>query len=541
MATVIQGAKSSKYIKTKSNGIEGSEDTLNYATVQDVVGERSGIDMVQHGKSKVLSDLIIEAGSVGRKIKSTSHGMKKGWIMQPTSGVSTGEEIAVLLIVDVDHFIISAPFDMAIGDTFDVYRHITANYNADGDLNVQVTSAGVVEYNEDGVQTKVFRDTTDPLLNKNLPVQDDSVKASIDEQTLKFIKDGLVVEVSDNSNPSNVAAIPVKIMASDGTNVTINAGDINVRISSEGANFDSTRVGDGTGKYVEITSDNEAKVNDEKNGIKLDTIATAVDDLATSGLATEAKQDAVISALTGISTEAKQDAAIAILSDLSTEAKQDLILTALGLQATSAKQDTLITGVSGLPTSGLATNTKLEELKTAIAAISTGLATEATLLPINTMLTDTITPAVIATDSSPGRMIDFLARIAKNITTMAAKLPATLGQKLMAQSLSVTIASNQTAIAIDKAPASSGFQNKGTLVDGAVTSINPPSGALGCIVRNKGSSAGTLHWEISATNATAGSFDLIPLTSTVFLECNASVHLFANEGDVDYVVQWLVK
>lgn len=498
---VFTGEMSSKELENQKYSLR---DELFYATVAKIGSGHIGIHTTQKKFAMVNEDLAI-GGGTNNIITIPAHGLKEGYLIRfkTTALPINVDETTVFKIIDEDTIQISSF------------------------LNNTLTAGDVIT---------VMR----PMFER--VAEDGSSMATVESGPMSFIKNGVKTTVTKDTNPSITAAIPVEIVGASGQEMQFNIeGDAIANVNDSGTNFSSIRIGDGTGKYVAITSDNEAKVNDEKNGLKLDTIATAVGDLATSGLATEAKQDAVISALTGISTEAKQDAAIAILSDLSTEAKQDLILTALGLQATSAKQDTLITEVSGLPTSGLATNTKLEELKTAIAAIGTGLATEATLLPINLMLTDSVTPVEIASDSSSGRMIDFLARIAKNITTMAAKLPATLGQKLMAQSLSVTIASNQTPVMIEKAPASSGFQNKGTLVDGAVTSINPPSGALGCIVRNKGSSAGTLHWEISATNATAGSFDLIPLTSTVFLECNASVHLFANEGDVDYVVQWLVK
>ena len=89
-----------------------------------------------------------------------------------------------------------------------------------------------------------------------------------------------MVEVADDTNPANVAAIPVEIKAVGGTSINITAGDINIRTSSEGVNFDSMRWGDGSGNYVGVTADKEALVTDAKNGLKLDAIESAVTVLA---------------------------------------------------------------------------------------------------------------------------------------------------------------------------------------------------------------------------------------------------------------------
>jgi hypothetical protein len=174
--------------------------------------------------------------------------------------------------------------------------------------------------------------------------------------------------------------MPVEIVSFDGNEITITAGDINVRITDIGALFDSTRVGDGSGNYIAVSADQEGQVHDPKSLTELQAILAKI----IAAPATEAKQDDVITALGGLATNA----------DVAKEAKQDVQITALGLLATEAnvakeaKQDTMITAI------GL-------------------LATEATL------------------------------------AAMSAKLPATLGSKADADSLSVTQSTEDKAIQED--------------------------------------------------------------------------------------------
>lgn len=71
----------------------------------------------------------------------------------------------------------------------------------------------------------------------------------------------LVSVTKDTADPSNTVGVPVEIVSASGTNITITAGDINVQISAFGANYDSTRIGDGV-NLLAINANSEALVKD---------------------------------------------------------------------------------------------------------------------------------------------------------------------------------------------------------------------------------------------------------------------------------------
>lgn len=79
---------------------------------------------------------------------------------------------------------------------------------------------------------------------------------------------------------------------------------------------------------------------------------------------------------------------------------------------------------------------------TAVPVSSATLATEATLDARTGALTETAP----ATDTASSGLNGRLQRIAQRLTSLIALIPASLGQKAMAASLAVTVASDQTAI-----------------------------------------------------------------------------------------------
>lgn len=77
--------------------------------------------------------------------------------------------------------------------------------------------------------------------------------------SLSYIRNGSNQSViEDTVTPANNRPLPVKIESTSGE-VTINAGDLDVNINHDGANYSSTRIGDGT-NLMAVTGDNEAKV-----------------------------------------------------------------------------------------------------------------------------------------------------------------------------------------------------------------------------------------------------------------------------------------
>ncbi len=89
------------------------------------------------------------------------------------------------------------------------------------------------------------------------------------------------------------------------------------------------------------------------------------------------------------------------------------------------------------------------ELRAAPVPVSvSGVATEATLDARTGSLTETAPASDTASSGLNGR----LQRIAQRITSLIALLPASLGQKSMANSLAVTVASDQAAVQTIAAP-----------------------------------------------------------------------------------------
>lgn len=273
----------------------------------------------------------------------------------------------------------------------------------------------------------------------------------------------------------------------------------------------------------------------------------------------------------------------ALVSDLKNGLKLDAIETAVSGLATSglATEATLVdtkVAVEGLLSYGIAkdstlvsTNSKLDDIETINTSIRdnvtnvntdlnanhldlmdylenvqeghlnsintklTTAATEATLAFIYSILSDPSTASAPASDYASATVHDRLAKIAANITALSAKFAA-LGQNNSANSLSI-VPANDASFPVTTAVPTTGTQSKGTLAMAASTTVNAPVGAIGFIIKNKASSEGTLHWEIGGT-ADANSFDLIPTTGTATVNCSANISLYASEGSVNYVVQW---
>lgn len=262
MGTGIKGFKSQKILKQKLKGYteDQSVDYERYATIQELTGDKHGVDVVIHGAFNVNSvPLTVDAGSNIRVLKIISHGASKG---DQIRFIVSGIEAAVLSTPDADTIVLGSELSFdPTGLTVNVVRHITPSYNADGSLNV-LASQGPTQFNQNGSVVEVTEDTAVPSNNKPAP------------SGLMIKKDdGNYYPVTlDTTNPYAHTPIPVAITDVTGTsNVTINAGDIQVGIKHNGADPSSVRIGDGT-TLAAITLTNELKTSDATAATKLDTI-----------------------------------------------------------------------------------------------------------------------------------------------------------------------------------------------------------------------------------------------------------------------------
>lgn len=398
------------------------EENTNEQDLRDrqwVTGSRLGskkfaLDTKPQGVYMVgASGRIAEAGSTNNIIKLTGHDAKVGdEIVLLTSANNIIERGGTVKeVVDADNIKLDIIFSAAVaaGDTFDIMRSVTPRYSETGETLATVSSAPI-EFVLDGVDTQVVEDTVTPANNTPLPVKITSVTGDIN----------------------------------------ITAGDLNVHTSHAGANYDSQRIGDGT-NLMAVNASLEAQVRDDDANTTLAAMSAKLP--ATIGQKTKAASMAVtlasdedalnlgditgtISLPTGASTEAKQDDAITQLTAL--------VAKDFATQTTLAAQSAKLPATLG------------QKARAASLAVTQSTEDQAIQANISTKI-DTVAGAVAGTEMQVDIVdINGIATEAKQDdaivqqTAISGKLPATLGQKAMAASMAVTLASDQTSIPTTK-------------------------------------------------------------------------------------------
>jgi len=518
--------KGRQFTGKMENNVSTLRDQYIFATLGKTGSGRVSLDTIGRKFAEVSTGQIVEANSTDNILVKTGHGAKEGWLIRITSSTNPiiEEEILIDEIIDADTIKLSAFLSNTLeaGDTYDLYK---------------------------------------PVFERVAP--DGSSLATVVSPPLQIIKNGVIETVEDSTNPLDVVAIPVLIKAVDGTNITINAGDINIQTSAEGVNFDSTRIGDGTGKYAAITTDLDMQTHDSKvyaelvtlnatdlaTEATLDAIKTSVelmDDTITNDGGTPTTKFQAIGGHTGVtahawhvdntgngrvdvrqsvlptgaSTEAKQDTQITRLNLLATESKQDTQITRLNLLATESKQDTQITRLNLL-----ATESKQDTTITAIGTTNTNLGAQA--------------DSAATTDTGSFSVISFIKRGMQNWTTLFNRIPV-IGQGLKTTSIPVVLAADSDNLNVNESN-TTGQISKGTQTASTSATINAPTGATGFMIKNHLESAGTLYWEIGGT-ANSSSNDLSSGQGSAFVPCKANVSIFAGaDGDCKYAIQWLIK
>lgn len=306
---------------------------------------------------------------------------------------------------------------------------------------------------------------------------------TVEQGPIRFTKDGLSTEVSqDTGTPSNSVPLPVQLYGAAGQ-INITAGDINVQTTHQGPNYDSQRIGDGTTE-LGITANNEAKTHDAE-------VLAKLTDIEAIDFATEAKQDAAILELQEIKA-----------LDFATEAKQDLEIAEL--QALNAYD----------------------------------FATSALQMAIANLLGAT-NEAAPAGDTADAALNGRLQRIAQNLSSLMALLPASLGQKAMADSLAVTLPSDQPALAT-KAPVNAAGDNQDSTIS-TVATLTAPANAVGFILMNLDTSDANIRWRIGASATASAGQQLQPGRDTGYVPCAANISVCAESGTQNYNIQWILS
>lgn len=192
-----------------------------------------------------------------------------------------------------------------------------------------------------------------------------------------------------------------------------------------------------------------------------------------TGAATEAKQDAQITELQDIESDIEaSNVLLTTISniDFATEAKQDSqIIELQDIEAEVQSSNILLTTISNID---FATEAKQDSQITELQDIEADIEAGNVLLgPVN--------ETAPASDTANSGLNGRLQRIAQRITSLIALLPTSLGQKTSANSLAVTIASDQTSIpnAIISGTITSGQVTVGTSAVRATASGSAPNAA----------------------------------------------------------------
>lgn len=332
---------------------------------------RVGLDTIGGGYYEVATAVAVELGSDNITMVVTGHSMLKGDLIRFLTTVNPLIEMESFVgeVVDANTVKLYGPLsaDLTAADTIEILRYISPKVAPDGSSLSTVNTGPVrIQRGPNGVftPTEVTKDTAD--INNTIPM-------------------------------------PVEIVAVDGTEVIINAGDIQIQSSRLGAGHDSMRIGNNDVEldYVDLGGGlGEAKVHDT------DALAQLVLILAKiiAAPATEAKQDTSITALGSLLTELQLKAdltetqpvsiasAMPIPTGAATEAKQDANITAIGLLAKLSDTQPVSLASQPLPT-GAATEatsaallvelalkadlTETQPVSLATQPLPTGAATEA--------------------------------------------------------------------------------------------------------------------------------------------------------------------
>lgn len=290
--------------------------------------------------------------------------------------------------------------------------------------------------------------------------------------SVQFLRDSVLTQVTEDTiTPANNIPLPVKLTSVTG-DVNITAGDLNVQLSDVGPNADVTKIGDGTNR-LEITSSSEAKVNDASANTELAAINTKLAGNLKTILTDGVDDASIVQVSTAITSSDKGLVTNAVLHGLSSSG---------GGTYVDVKVDPsgkLLVDASGttVPVSGPLTDAQLRASAVPVS-VSNFPATQAvsgsvsvTNFPASQPVTGTFwqTTQPVSAASLP------LPTGAATETTLAAasaKLPATLGQKTMANSLAVAIASDQGTL-----PVSQGGKSKIAIARNDYTSTNVTTGA----------------------------------------------------------------
>lgn len=354
--------------------------------------------------------------------------------------------------------------------------------------------------------------------------------------------------LEDLDTPANSRALPVVIHSIDGAPINITAGDLNVNLTDRGSNPDATRIGDGV-DLLAINSDGSisTKITDGAGTVNTKQIGTAITSsdvglvaqsvihglssgggggyvdvkVNPSGALTVEASVTSSTLPTGAATSALQTAE-AVLIGAVTETAPASDTASSGLNGRLQRVAQRITSLIALFPTALGQGTMATSMKVVLpsdqsaipvtmAAVPTGGATSALQTTGNTSLSSMVTntgaqaDAVATTDTGTFSLIALIKKVAQNITSLAGQIPASLGVKVAASSLSIAPASDAKFSIKPSAITTTYAEN---LALTTVTTITAPANAVSVLVMADDANANNIRIKQNGTASLTSGFPL---------------------------------
>ena len=430
------------------------------------------------------------------EIEITAHGASVGDVMRMTSGNADAFNFEIQKIISANKFYILPLATPAVADTAEILGWTITKTTKDGTTIVTV-SAAPVQFVKNGVDTEVEEDTVDQTNSEALPT------ALIDNVS------GQKMQILDNPN-----TVRQELQVHDEEQLQF-LGTIDSSLSAMAQIV----------KDVNTVAPTFAALMGMQEGLNM--------------VAVKAGQRASANSLaTVLSTEQEL-----ILSNIKTNL--DTILTrnpaALGqLLMAASLSVTIASDQTAIPVSGPLTDAQLRAsavpVSLAALPLPTGGATEAKQDTGNTSLS-----------SIDGKFTTLNAKDFATETTlsaMSAKLPATLGQKASASSLSAVLSTEQEAL-INDIKSNTAKKALDSMSQSATTTsatLTAPANTKGFTIQNSTRATGALRFTKTGGGASASvGFLLEPGQSTSYQEGASSLDVFAVDGTaIDACVIWYV-
>lgn len=379
-------------------------DSSQFITAQKTSSNKIGLDTVQNGVYRTTGTAkVAEAGSTDSKrvLICTAHGAKPGDVVRfEQTAANPGFESNIISIPDANTIILAAELDqnIVVGDEFFILRYVTPLYDENG---ASLTTSGPIQFIKDAVITTVEQDTGTPGASTPLPV----------------------LNLDQNGDPVDFA-----------TSALQTAGNVLIGAVNEAAPAADTDPSGLNGRLQRVAQRLTSLISlfPTSLGQKADAASLAVT-ISTEGTAqlgalteTAPATDTASSGLNGrLQRIAQRLTSLISLLPISLGQKTK----AASLAVTLASDEDLL---SRLPAT-LGQKASASSLAVALSTEQEG-------------LIGALNETAPATDTASSGLNGRLQRIAQNITSLISLLPISLGQKTMAGSLAVVLASDQSAV-----------------------------------------------------------------------------------------------